>query len=82
MGSGRKEELGEKGGGRLTCLAWYVWWRRIWRCLLGGCRGATTAEYALILALVVVILIGSLTSLGSTLNAKLQGIINSLNATQ
>ena len=41
-------------------------------------RGVTTAEYALLLALVVVVLIGSLSALGSTLQAKLQGIIDSL----
>lgn len=42
-------------------------------------RGATTAEYALLLALVVITLIGTLTTLGSALNAKLQSIINNLN---
>lgn len=41
-------------------------------------RGVTTAEYALLLALVVVVLIGSLTSLGATLQDKLQGIIDTL----
>ncbi len=50
--------------------------------LLGDARGATTAEYALLLALVVVILISSLSALGNTLNGKLQGIISSLNTTQ
>lgn len=42
-------------------------------------RGATTAEYALLLALVVVILIGALSQLGQALNAKLGSIINSIN---
>ncbi len=41
-------------------------------------KGVTTAEYALLLALVVVVLISSLTSLGATLQAKLQGIIDTL----
>lgn len=45
----------------------------------GDQRGATTAEYALLLALVVVILIGTLSQLGQALNGKLQDIINSLN---
>ncbi len=43
-----------------------------------GERGVTTAEYALLLALVVVVLISSLTALGSTLQEKLQGIIDTL----
>jgi len=41
-------------------------------------RGDTTAEYALLLALVVVVLISSLTTLGATLQDKLQGIIDTL----
>lgn len=43
-------------------------------------RGAATAEYALLLALVVIILIGSLGTLGSVLNDKISDIITSLNA--
>lgn len=46
-------------------------------CRLGE-AGATTAEYALILTLVVVILIGTLTTLGAVLNDKLQDIIQSI----
>lgn len=42
-------------------------------------RGAATAEYALLLALVVIILIGTLAQLGQVLNEKLQGIIANLN---
>ncbi len=42
-------------------------------------RGATTAEYALLLALVVIILIGTLSQLGQALNGRLQDIINSIN---
>lgn len=42
-------------------------------------KGASTAEYALILALVVIILIGTLTQLGQALTTKLQGIINEIN---
>lgn len=43
-----------------------------------GERGVTTAEYALLLALVVIVLISSLTSLGATLQDKLQSIIDTL----
>jgi len=43
-----------------------------------GERGVTTAEYALLLALVVVVLISSLTTLGATLQDKLQNIIDTL----
>jgi pilus assembly protein Flp/PilA len=52
---------------------WSLWFGR-W-----GRRGASTAEYALILALVVIILIGTLTQLGQALTAKLQGIISEIN---
>ncbi len=48
---------------------------RLWR----SARGAATAEYALLLALVVIILIGTLAQLGQVLNEKLQGIIANLN---
>ena len=41
-------------------------------------RGVTTAEYALLLALVVVVLISSLTTLGATLQDKIQDIIDTL----
>ena len=41
-------------------------------------RGVTTAEYALLLALVVVVLISSLTALGATLEDKIQDIIDTL----
>lgn len=40
--------------------------------------GATTTEYALLLALVVVVLIGTLTSLGAALNDKLRDIIDQI----
>ena len=43
-------------------------------------NGATTAEYALLLALVVIILISSLSSLGQALQDRLQEIIQSINA--
>ncbi len=43
-----------------------------------GSQGVTTAEYALLLALVVVVLISSLSTLGATLQDKLQGIIDTL----
>lgn len=42
--------------------------------------GASTTEYALLLALVVIILIGSLTALGETLRDKLQEIIDKIKA--
>ena len=41
-------------------------------------RGAATAEYALLLALVVIILIGTLSTLGGELNARLFEIIADL----
>ncbi|MEW6031262.1 MAG: Flp family type IVb pilin [Bacillota bacterium] len=41
-------------------------------------RGVTTAEYALLLALVVVVLISSLSALGATLQDRLQSIIDRL----
>ncbi len=37
--------------------------------------GATTTEYALVLALVVVVLIGTLSTLGTTLQGRLSEII-------
>jgi len=43
-----------------------------------GEAGATTTEYALVLALVVVALIGTLSALGATLNEKLQMIIDQI----
>lgn len=44
-----------------------------------GRRGASTAEYALLLALVVIVLISALSTLGGVLNEKLQAIIEQLN---
>jgi len=46
--------------------------------LLRDRRGVTTAEYALLLALVVIVLISSLSALGATLQDKLQSIIDTL----
>lgn len=46
--------------------------------LVSNCRGATTTEYALLLALVVVTLIGTLSALGTVLNDKLGAIIQEL----
>jgi len=43
-------------------------------------EGATTAEYALVLTLVVVILISTLSALGAALNVKLRAIIDQINA--
>lgn len=42
--------------------------------------GATVTEYALVLALIVVVVIGSLGGLGAALKAKLGGIIADVNA--
>jgi pilus assembly protein Flp/PilA len=60
-----------------------VFFRRVLARSLRGLRmlgdgGVTTAEYALLLALVVVVLISSLTTLGATLQDKLQSIIDTL----
>jgi len=60
-----------------------VFFRRVLARSLRGLRmlgdgGVTTAEYALLLALVVVVLISSLTTLGATLQDKLQNIIDTL----
>jgi Flp pilus assembly pilin Flp len=41
-------------------------------------RGATSAEYALILALVVITLITTLSALGAALNHKLTSIIDQI----
>ncbi|MEW6309174.1 MAG: Flp family type IVb pilin [Bacillota bacterium] len=50
--------------------------------LLNRSHGATTAEYALLLALVVIVLISTLTELGAALRDKLQQIILSLGGAQ
>ena len=42
--------------------------------------GAATTEYALLLALVIIILIGTLTALGDALREKLQMIIEKIRA--
>lgn len=60
-----------------------MFFRRVLARSLRGLRmlgdgGVTTAEYALLLALVVVVLISSLTTLGATLQDKLQSIIDTL----
>lgn len=53
--------------------------RRAWRWLAGP-EGASSTEYALLLALVVVILIGTLTALGQALQDKLELIIEKIRA--
>jgi len=50
---------------------------RLWSYLRSD-RGASTTEYALLLTLVVVVLIGSLTALGAALRDKLNSIVTSL----
>lgn len=42
--------------------------------------GATVTEYALVLALVVIVVIGSLSGLGAALKAKIGGIVADVNA--
>lgn len=53
----------------MVVLAWSLWRDE---------TGATTTEYALVLALVVVVLIGTLNTLGTTLQAKLSEIIQQI----
>lgn len=53
-------------------------WILRWRLALMDERGATTAEYALILALVAVVLIGALSQLGMALSSKIQSIADTL----
>lgn len=45
-------------------------------------EGATIAEYALLLALVVIALIGVLTNLSDALKGKIETIINQLNSSR
>ena len=51
---------------------------RGWLDGLRGERGAASAEYALLLALVVIVLIGVLTDLGDVLRTRLEDIIGEL----
>lgn len=53
------------------------WWYRL-GLVLQDARGATTAEYALLLALVVIVLIGTLRGLGAALDGKISDIITSI----
>ncbi len=48
------------------------------KSVLRGEEGATVSEYALVLALVTVAVITVLGNLGSTLNAKIQAVIDKL----
>ena len=66
-------------------LKWYwayVAWKERVLCRLcsapGDESGATVAEYALVLVLVTVAVIGVLTQLGVTLEGKINNIIDSL----
>ena len=70
-------------------LRLYVWLERARARLLGTLRaaisdqrGSTVAEYALVLVLVTLAVIGVLGQLGTTLQTKIQGIIDKLKATQ
>lgn len=60
-------------------LAGQVWmWRASLANLLRNKRGAATAEYALLLALVVIMLMTTLQLLGQTLQERLHHIIEQL----
>lgn len=52
--------------------------RTMLRRLLASRKGVATAEYALLLALVVVVLIGVLTELGAVLVQRIQEIVAQL----
>lgn len=60
-------------------LRWYVaaslWWER----LRSRQRGQSLAEYALIIALVAIAVIAVMTTMGDTLKAVFQRIIDKLN---
>jgi len=55
--------------------------RQSWQALCLRARGAATAEYALLLALVVIVLIGVLTELGAVLVQRIQEIVVQLGGT-
>jgi len=52
------------------------------RRLVKADRGSTVAEYALVLVLVSLAVIGVLSTLGATLQGKIEGIIQKLTQTQ
>ncbi|WP_242822506.1 Flp family type IVb pilin [Thermaerobacter marianensis] len=52
-------------------------WRR-WAARLGDQCGAASAEYALLLALVVIVLITALTDLGGAIQSRLEDITSAL----
>ncbi|HEX6990223.1 MAG TPA: Flp family type IVb pilin [Bacillota bacterium] len=62
--------------GRARALAGYV--GQLAGRVLGSARGATTAEYAMILALVVIVLLGTLTELGQALLLRLEDIVEQI----
>ncbi len=51
------------------------------KSVLSGEQGATVSEYALVLALVTVAVIGALTSLGDAIGQKLGSIADTLTST-
>lgn len=53
------------------------WWRKL-TAIWGDERGAASAEYALLLALVVIVLITALTDLGSVIQGRLEEITQAL----
>ncbi len=62
----------KKGGGRVMGILRWLYWT------LRSDRGVTTTEYALLLALIVVMLIGTLSALGGALENKLHEIITQI----
>lgn len=48
--------------------------RKLWR----DEEGATAVEYGIMVALIAVVIIGTVTTLGTTLNTKFQAIVTAL----
>jgi pilus assembly protein Flp/PilA len=51
---------------------------RPWLALANDRRGVTALEYGMIAALIAVVIIGVITTLGTTLQAKFQAIVTGL----
>ena len=52
--------------------------RQMWRALRSDERGVTAMEYGLIAALIAVVIIAALTTIGTSLSAKFQSIATAL----
>ena len=52
--------------------------RQMWRALRSDERGVTAMEYGLIAALIAVVIITALTTIGTSLSAKFQAIATAL----